>query len=102
MALQKIQTPAASTTNRTSPTTEKMNDAGCGFSRKRQPDSRRTIVTVRWKHARYIPKERKADYERLGWEITGDLDGTHHGEWSVLGIWVGGEHEVPPEPPRQS
>jgi len=55
-------------------------------------------MNTKWRHFRYIPHHRTEEYERLGWEITNDLAGTHHGDHSVLGVWTGGENDVPPEP----
>ena len=47
---------------------------------------------------KYIPHHRRAEYEALGWVITDALKETHHGEWSYLGTWKGGENEIPPLP----
>jgi hypothetical protein len=30
------------------------------------------------------------DWLRLGWLPTSALDGTHHGDWSVLCVWICG------------
>ena len=38
---------------------------------------------------RYVPHAQVAAYEAKGWTKTGSLDGTSHGQWSVLMMWEG-------------
>ena len=37
---------------------------------------------------RYVLHERAEDYERLGWCLADHLQGTSHGRWSVLMVWL--------------
>jgi hypothetical protein len=53
------------------------------------------IVNISW--TKYIRRELAEEYERLGWEIRDSLAGTHHGEYSVIGVWRGSEHPPLPE-----
>jgi hypothetical protein len=56
----------------------------------------KTIVT--WKHVAYVPKHRKSEFEALGWKVEDKLNGTHHGDWSYIGEYVGPEGKEPPWP----
>lgn len=38
---------------------------------------------------RYVPHAQVADYTARGWTATYALDGTSHGQWSVLMQWEG-------------
>ncbi len=76
---------------------------GYGFSR--QPKAHRlakekTIVT--WRHLAYVPHHRRAEFEALGWKVEDKLNGTHHGDWSCIGEWVGPEGQEPPMPVLRS
>lgn len=45
-------------------------------------------MKISW--AKYVPIERRADYEKLGWVIDSEaLSLTPHGQWSLIGIWPG-------------
>ena len=53
---------------------------------------------MRW--VRFILRERREEFEAVGWRIVDALDGTHHGTWSVLGEWEG--EGDPPQPKAKS
>lgn len=36
---------------------------------------------------RYIPRDHRLEFEKVGWWMTDALEGTHHGEYAVLGHW---------------
>ena len=48
--------------------------------------------TVTW--LRYVPHSLRAEYEAKGWKVSCEMEGTNHGQWSVLMIYEGeGEPE---------
>jgi len=67
---------------------------GYGFYRQRNK-TRKVIVNISW--TKYIRRELAGEYERLGWEIRDSLAGTHHGEYSVIGVWKGSDNPPVPE-----
>lgn len=38
---------------------------------------------------RYVVHAQVPDYIAKGWRISDDLQGTSHGQWSVLMVWEG-------------
>jgi len=75
-----------------------------GYGYSRQPRSNRlvknkVITMISW--VKYIARDEKDAYERLGWTIKDSLAGTHHDEYSpYIGTWRGGENEIPPIPEK--
>jgi len=49
--------------------------------------------SFRWFH--YIPRDREADWVSLGWRVTDKL-GDYHGQYSLLGEWMGAGPPVKP------
>ena len=90
---KRTQTP--SSTNQTSTTTERMSD-GYGFHRRKTKSRGPTIVS--YSYLKYVPKKLKAEYEALGWTVTDDLKGTHHGDYSYIGKYVTDRDRPPPMP----
>ena len=43
---------------------------------------------------RMVPHEEAADSVLLGWIPTAGLNGTTHGQWSVLMLWIMCEHPM--------
>jgi len=49
------------------------------------PDNRRECTGMTF---RYVAHHRVLDYARLGWSIADTLEHCHHGEYSILMVWM--------------
>jgi hypothetical protein len=51
---------------------------------------------------KYVPHAESGEWQRLGWQSTGSLEGTHHGAYAELMLWKGvGNPIYPPNPQSQ-